>query len=185
MPFSVHVYVNGELHSKTQIPDTIDDGMLDYIAAAPPTRGYSRLGSGLPFLNSDQAFDNTPNKGRHLVIDGFFTVHIMPPNSYYKGMGRTLVPPTLFIRYVSKGVETERSIELRHVAAATHAHTGLHAWPKSRKSPMFYASHNNLPVRCQEDILRDSAMPSKHNTPHGKKKQRVSPMEFWGLRPPV
>ena len=44
----------------------------------------------------------------------------------------------------------------------------------SRDSPNFYNGGFNLPVRTQEQILRDSAYPDKN----------TMPKNFWGLRPP-
>ena len=49
-------------------------------------------------------------------------------------------------------------------------------WPKERNwnnGPMFYCN-NNLPVRTQEQILRDSSYPSTN----------VTPPNFWGKDPP-
>jgi hypothetical protein len=180
MSFSIHVYVNDKLLLKTEVPDAIDGGVLEYMAASPATRGYSRLGSGLPFADHAQAFHNTPNSGRHLLLDGFFTVHIEKPNSFYAGMGRFLVPPTLYVRYYSRGKQIERSIRLCSAAAATRSHIGLLNWPKSRQGPSFYATHLDLPVRSQEAIMRDNAIHIKPNHP-----KKVAPKEFWGLRPPV
>ena len=40
---------------------------------------------------------------------------------------------------------------------------------------MFYKSLQTLPVRSQEQILRDSAYPKKNKMPKN----------FWGLTPPV
>ena len=49
-------------------------------------------------------------------------------------------------------------------------------WPKKRdwnKGPLFYCN-NNLPVRNQEQILRDSGYPAINK----------EPSNFWGLIPP-
>jgi hypothetical protein len=181
--FEVHIYVDGRLVTKSHVDDTIDDGVIEYMAAAPATTGYSRVGSGLPFLDMNQAFDNSPNKGHHLLMDGFFTVHIKRPNSFYSGMGRTLVPPSLFIRYKRHGEYIERRLPLCTAATATQTHTNLHNWPKSRKSPMFYATSLDLPVRCQEAILREGAG-YLHRT-RSQNQKKVSAVDFWGLRPPV
>ena len=51
------VEVSGKVNSKTSNPKII------FWAANPPTYVTSYSGSGLPYHNSDQAFDKTPNIG--------------------------------------------------------------------------------------------------------------------------
>ena len=41
----------------------------------------------------------------------------------------------------------------------------------------------NVPVRSQEQILRDSAYPS-HGVSNQKVVEATMPTNFWGLRPP-
>ena len=191
MPFHVQVFIDGDLRVKARIPDDVDDGVVHYVAACPPTRRYSRVGSGLPFPNHEHAFQNTPNRGKHLIVDGFLTVHVLEPNSFYAGMGKVLVPPTLYVSYSSGGKQTERAIGLCSAPATVHAHTSLLAWPRSRRDATFYKTFLHLPVRCQEQILRDGAAFADplvaaracEKTASGKTK--VTPEAFWGLRPPV
>ena len=47
-----------------QLTDTVKDGVLNYLAAAPADHITSYTGSGLAFPNEEVAFDNTPNKGK-------------------------------------------------------------------------------------------------------------------------
>ena len=44
----------------------------------------------------------------------------------------------------------------------------------SRESPKFYDGGFQMPIRTQEQILRDSAYPSNNKMPKN----------FWGLKPP-
>jgi hypothetical protein len=171
--FDVHVYINEDEVIKTHIPDKNDNGLLRYIAANPTEHRYSYSGSALPYANYAQAFDNTPNKGEHLIMDGFFTVHIKMPNSFYCSLGKVRVPPTLYIDFLSHGKRKEYAIALGH-----GIRNRLLSHPMERKSPVFYGSLQSLPVRSQNEIIRDSSAQefSKHN------ERRAF---FWGMKPPV
>lgn len=71
---------------------------VKYFAASPPDFRASFNGSGLPFPNQRQAFENTPNIG---VVptdkNNMFQISIMKPNSYYIVDDRIL--PTLTMEY--------------------------------------------------------------------------------------
>lgn len=152
------------------IPDPVDGNTIAFIAAAPADYRTSFAGSALPFANREHAFEDTPNKGEVPVgANGAFTIPLFYPNSYYIGLGSVLIPPTLVISYVSAGTEKTINIE---VAPSVPYRMLTH--PPERTSTMFYAGDEDLPVRTQEQVLRDSAYPVKNLHPAGK---------FWGLKP--
>ena len=99
-------------------------------------------------------------------------------------MGRTLVPPTLYVRYKTNGTTKERGIALCSMSKAVRAHTSLLAWPKCRRDASFYGTHGILPVRSQEQILVEGS----HNNQHAivtNKPKKITRADFWGVRPPV
>ena len=162
------VIFSGRMHARTT------DSKLTYAAARPADRHASFSGSGLPFYNAEQAFDQTPNIGTVAVGPlGDFVVKCQMPNSYYIDLGTTLVQPTLYFSWsdaVASGEVKTRSVPL----AQPIAHRKL-TYPWQRTNASFYGSLLGLPVRSQEQVLRDSAYDPAHES---------SP-DFWGLRPPV
>lgn len=67
---------------------------LDYIAANPITRGYSYAGSGLPYPNSDIAYEQTTNIGTTTIdSEGDFQITIQYPSAYYVKQGSILLNP--------------------------------------------------------------------------------------------
>jgi len=75
---------------------------IRWIAPQKATRGIGFNGSGLPFANSAQAFDNTPHNGVIESSDGSFTLQMAAlPNAYYTGLGSTYVPPVLMLETIS------------------------------------------------------------------------------------
>lgn len=158
-----------------KIREPVLDGTVYYAAANPPDYRATYTGSGLPFANQHQAFENSPNKGKVQVVDGTFEVKIMYPNSYYMGLGTVLVPPTLYLEYKSaSGQQRNVSVKLSD-GIPYRMLTYPMQYTMARKDPMFYSHGWKLPVRTQEDILRDSAYPSKN---------KMYP-NFWGLKPPL
>lgn len=148
----------------------VDNDIIRYIAANPPDYITSYSGSGLPFANFDQAFENTNNFGSVVLDkDGRGTISMRFPNAYYDELGNKLVTPYVAIFYhvnkVEKSVYVNVSDGLPY-RSLTH--------PKSRNSPTFYSHGWHLPVSSQETILRNSAYPST-NQHHEN---------FWGMRPP-
>ena len=140
-----------------------------YWAASPATRGMSFSGSGLPYPNPDVAYDQTPNRGVTKAVNGQFTIKLKAPNAYYVG-GSLYVPPMLHVKVC-------RDNKVHHIPI-THGipfRTLTYPSPPSKKprsNAMFYCT-GELPVRSQEQILRDSGY--KHDQP--------MPDNFWGLRP--
>ena len=158
------------------INDSVSHGIIKYVAASPFERRASYTGSGLPFANSTQAFENTENSGElELKRNNGFDISVKMPNSYYVGLGTYLVPPTVYIVYNNGfqdkivGIKVANSIPYRML---TYPSTQT----KPRDSPSFY-DVQNLPVRTQEQILRDSAYPCAMNSMMAK--------NFWGLKPPL
>jgi hypothetical protein len=141
-----------------------------YWAAAPSTRGMSFSGSGLPYPNPDVAYDQTPNKGVVKMNGGQFTIKLKAPNAYYVGLTTLYVPPMLHVKVC-------RDNKVHHIPISHGIPFRTLTYPsppskKPRSNAMFYCT-GELPVRSQEQILRDSGY--KHDQP--------MPDNFWGLRP--
>lgn len=155
------VIVTGRLPS---IPDT--GSHVRYVAASPADRSGSFSGSGFPFANEMQAFESTPNVGElDVKVDGSYTVELISPNSFYRGLGTTLVPPTLFIQYTNQGIlENVETVVGKSIPFRTLT------YPGSRHDASFYddSTRPERDVRSQERILLDSRYP------------RVQPDDFWG-----
>lgn len=148
------------------------NGPVEWLAAAPPDHRTSYGGSALPFATPRQAFEGTPNTGKVDSIGGrSIKVVLQFPNSYYTGLGTQLVPPTVYLRYMSAtGSPVRTAIKLSHgVPYRSLSH------PPSRTGAEFYDNIAALPVRSQEQILYDSGYPSTN---------KEAP-NFWGLKPAV
>jgi hypothetical protein len=140
---------------------------VSFAAAACADHRASFTGSGLPFANALHAFENTPNKGTVDVDhNGSFSFHCKMPNAYYIGLGSTYIPPTLYITWNNGEEQKDRSIVLNGIPFRKLT------YPWQRTDASFY--DKDLPIRSQEQILRDSAYPAIESTTN-----------FWGLRPPV
>jgi hypothetical protein len=155
------------------------DSKIMYFAANPAEEiKQSFSGSGLPFPNPDIAFHNTSNVGAVNAVNGQFTIRLNYPNSYYVGMGSLYIPPHIHLKLCEPGFENKiHSIKL---GDGIPYRTLTHPAPPSlnfRVSPLFY-NNPDLPVRSQEQILRDSAYPVYDTIPP------KIPDNFWGLRPP-
>lgn len=168
---------NGEYLVKGKVNGGASDAVITYWAANPPTFSTSYAGSGLPYANPLQAYEDTPNKGSVRAVNGNFQFRIRFPNSYYVGLGTIHVKPHVNIKVCDsanpEGGEVHR-IDLGNgipFRALTYAPPPL-TWP--RYGPEFYSGRESLPIRTQEQILRDSAYPSVNEYPSN----------FWGLKPP-
>jgi hypothetical protein len=154
-------------------------GMMDakvvFWAPAPPNYRTSYSGSALPFTNSEMAFDKTPNAGTvNVNRDGTFSFSLQFPNAYYAGLGTLFVSPHVRLQTIVNGKVNDTEV----VRVGEGIPFRLLTYPPvpataPRCSPSFYA-RDHLPLRTQEQILRDSAYPAKN----------VMPTNFWGLRPP-
>ena len=74
------------------------DGLVMFVAAAPPDRMTTYAGSGLPFANPDMAYEDTPNVGIVRASGGVYEIHVLFPNSFYVELGKQLLPPHLLVR---------------------------------------------------------------------------------------
>jgi len=179
-----HVYCTGDIYDVEQTKDMIVYGKLRervkndvvyFFAANPPDYHASYTGSCLPYANESQAFENTPNKGTSKVLDGTFEVKIMFPNSYYVGLGTVIVPPTLYVHYFNlEGVLRKISIKLSD-GVPYRMLTYPMQYTKARRDATFYDGGWQMPVRTQEQVLRNSAYPHIN---------KMDPT-FWGLKPPL
>lgn len=143
---------------------------LKYWASNSPDTRASFSGSGLPFPNEEVAYQNTNNQGTYKLINRNFSLNMIKPNSYYTNQGKVLVKPHINIMFMTGDnkalgkvykVDIEDYIPYRTLSMV-------------RKDVMFY--HNApLPIRTQEQILKDSGYPEETMKEH---------KNFWGLKPP-
>ena len=143
-----------------------------YIAGSPPDFRTTYTGSALPFANENQAFDNTPNKGKVNIQNGIFKITIMYPNSYMVGLGTVTVPPYIHLQYKLLNGEL-RNITVKISDGIPYRSLTYSTIGCPRKDATFYSNHHCLPVRTQEQVLRDSGFPSVNKMPSN----------FWGLKP--
>lgn len=154
-----------------KVKEQVKDDIIHYFAASPPDHRSTYTGSGLPFANQSQAFDNSPNIGAVKLMDNTFEIKLMYPNSYYVGLGTVYIPPTIFIKYINiEGTERTFAIKVSHGIPYRTL-----TYPQNRKDPGFYKDGWAMPVRTQEQILRDSDYPVKNEMPSN----------HWGLKPPL
>lgn len=155
-----------------RVAGSVYDNNMTFAAASPPDRHASFSGSGLPFTCASQAFDHTKNIGTVKVGPlGDFIVKCQMPNAYYIGLGTTYVQPTLYFSWK----DGHGNMKNRSVAVAPGIAYRKLTYPWQRTNASFYDGMWDLPVRTQEQILRDSAYNASHES---------SP-NFWGLKPPV
>ena len=173
-----NIRIRGE--TKTKGPATVI-----FWASSPPNFRSSYSGSGLPYHSPEQAFDRSPNVGAVKSKDGTFEFNIFYPNAYYVGLGSLYVPPQVHIKVCNNdGIENEyQTIKISDgIPFRTLTHPGIQS-SNPRDSSLFY-NNKNLPLRSQEEILRDSSYPS-HGVSGDKVIETSIPNNFWGLRPPV
>jgi hypothetical protein len=143
------------------------------MAANPCDRRTSFNGSGLPFGNSEQAFEGTPNKGSVVTSLGSLNIHLLFPNSFYTDLGNSLIPPCLFLRWTSLGGE-ERRVTIKLGDPIPYRFLSYpREYTMARENATFYHAHHNLPVRSQEQVFYDSVYP------HVNKMHN----DYWGLKP--
>ena len=173
---------------KGRINDRVVGGVIHYVAAAPPDYRATFTGSGLPFANAEMAFSQTPNRGVvKLGLNNSFEIKLAYPNAYYAGLGTVYVPPTLYISYKAmnfeKTVFNDREVAIKVSEGIPYRFLTYPGWnTKARKDAGFYAGVSgekevgwDMPVRTQEQILRDSAYPMKNIMDEG----------YWGVRPAI
>lgn len=121
------------------------------LAANPVDNITSFSGTGMPFPNSDYAFENTQNK---YVIgkSGFFDVNFTYPNSYYINNGKTkLVSSIFFIFEDYEGVKKFIRFELKDLFPLR---TLINR--EARNGPEFYNSkYELLPIDTAYQVMID------------------------------
>lgn len=155
------------------LKETSSDGYVRFVAASPPDFRASYSGSGLPFSNKIQAFDNTPNIGTvKLGADGSYTINLMMPNSYMSLDKK--IPPSVFLFY--RNTNGEDRMEIVPIDGGTVPYRSI-TYQQKRKDAQqnFYASQFYIPVRGQEQILREAGYPIYN----------YEPVNHWGLKPPL
>lgn len=164
-----------DLKIKGHIEDFVKDKKIYYIAAAPADYRSSFTGSGLPFYNQIQAFENTPNIGEiHLDEHNSFEIDLMTPNSYMVGLGSVTILPTLYIEYLNKN-DISKVITIKVSNGIPYRSLTYPLQPRPRTGPEFYDSQFYLPVRSQEKILMNAGYP----------KRNIMSNNFWSLKPPL
>lgn len=163
------------IEGRFEVDVAVDEGTMHFLAAAPADHRESFTGSGLPFANEDQAFADTPNRGRvdfksNLLEYGAFKLACFLPNSYYADFSGAVVGPEVLLIFSSR--RQERVVRVRLPDAIPYRSL---TYPALRQGPAFYESGWRMPVRTQEQVLRDAGYPCKNKeAPH-----------FWGLKPPM
>lgn len=149
---------------------------LAFWAPSPPDYRTSYSGAGLPFADREMAYENTPNAGVvDVKNDGTFDFSVSYPSGYYSGLGTLYVSPHVMLQAIVDGraepvevVRVGEGIPFRLLSYPPVPNTA------PRCSPAFYGNRDTLPVRTQEQVLRDSAYPATN----------AMPANFWGLKPP-
>lgn len=170
---SIDVYSNSNGSYIVQGDALNGSRYVKYWAANPPTYSQSFAGSGLPYPNENQAFENTPNQGVAEIKDGKFNFAVEYPNSYYKNMGTLYVPPQVKLQFCNENGDLNGKVMVLKLGNGIPFRSLT--WPRERnwnRGPLFYCN-NNLPVRNQEQILRDSGYPCTN----------TEPKNFWGTTP--
>jgi hypothetical protein len=148
-----------------EITDELTHDTISFVAPAPAESMNSFTGSGLPWANKEQAFQNTPNKGGVKLNKNRFVIKMLRPNSYYIDFDKLQLP---FIEiYYNKTKMFKIDLSFEKIAHRSLQHPQLRKMEKQD----FY--NRKLPIRSQEQILRDSEYNSLNE-----------PKDFWGLKPP-
>jgi len=156
--------VSGEVLKATNLKK------ISYVASAPMERHFSFSGSGLPFANAEQAFEDTPNRGEVQLNGSGFKFHLLRPNSYYVSLGSALIDPTVYITIDNEVAEVKVG-ESQPYRTLTYAN-GQNSI--ARRDASFYQRQGPLlPVRTQESILRSGD--------YGKETHK----NYWGDKPPL
>lgn len=160
---------------KGTIEEQVKDNKIFYIAAAPADHRANYTGSGLPFYNQIQAFENTPNIGIiNIGYNNTFEIKLLTPNSYMVGLGSVTIPPTLYIEFIDLNGK-KKNISIKVSNGIPYRTLTYPLTPRPRENTTFYDSQFYLPVRSQEQILIDSGYP----------KINMMPLNHFGLKPPM
>ena len=166
-----NIEVKGYVNSMTSNPTIL------FWASNTADRVTSYSGSGLPFANPEQAYENSRNVGAVKANNRKFVFNIEMPNSYYVGLGSLYVPPHIHFKICENGSNNQfHTIKLGEGIPFRTLTYPAPPSKHSRTSPMFYmnrGSDNHFQVRSQEQILRDSGYPTYNEIPDN----------FWGMKP--
>ena len=133
------------------IKGTISKGnVVQWIAADPPVRRYSKPGSYLAFPSPSVAISGQ-NCGTTEVMSGRFTIICKKPNSYYANGGTILLPPHVTIRVWNRDQCVGDTVA---VIGTILPNKGL-TYDHRRTGPEYYVREKGN-VRSQEQILRES-----------------------------
>jgi hypothetical protein len=162
-PVTGKVIVQGQVTLFGVQPQTIE-----WIAAAPTTRGISFAGSGQPYPNRHIALEGTPNKGKLDSQNGQFNIELKDiPAGYYSGLGGTYVPPTIEF-YATAGGRTQKAVltiaetaaPFRWLGGAPNTMLPTENTETSTGRAMYYGGREELPLFAnQEAALRAKAYP--------------------------
>lgn len=143
---------------------------IDWIAAAPVTRGLGFSGSGMPYPSREIAFENTPHRGALESSDGSFNITLRGvPSGYFSGLGSVYVPPLVeFYSIARDGKRLHTSLWMNDNVAPWRWISGSPATlratavdPEATGRAMYYAGRDDLPLfDNQEAQLRARAYPS-------------------------
>ena len=171
---------NGELLVSGQLKNSSPNSVISFWAAAPPTKGISFSGSGMPYPSPAVAYDRTPNKGVITAVNGRFNFVLKYPNAYYIGLGSLYIPPHINFKITEPGLQSQQTPKTHNFSVQIDDGIPFRmlTYPapptnKPRISPLFYCEPEKG-ARTQESILRASSYPSTH----------TMPSNFWGDRPP-
>ena len=153
------------------VPVDATDGLVHYLAAAPADHRTNFTGSGLPFTSFRAAVDRTPNSG---VVRGqpgqTVEIELYYPNAY-RDSEHGVVPPALHVAWQTPDDDWQTNVMLLGPRIPFRALT--HHPLRARLDRMFYDGTHELEVRTQEQVLRESGYPRKHEQPDN----------VWGTRP--
>ena len=162
-PTTGKVTVTGRITLFGQVSQTIE-----WVAAAPVTRGISFSGSGQPYPNRHIALEGTPNQGKVESHDGSFSIELKDiPAGYYSGLGGTYVPPTIEFYATADGLTRKALLPIADTAAPFRWLGGApptllptQNTETATGRAMYYGGREDLPLFAnQEAQLRAKAYP--------------------------
>lgn len=139
------------------------DTHVSFWAANPCDHRSSFTGSGLPFADAVQAYENTPNKGAFAPKSATFEIELFSPGSYYTHLCSNLIQPHVVVeltQYGKKYIETIYTSESMPFRTLTYP-----ILPRGREGPQFYDRSHLTLSRSQETILRAGGYPTSLTTP--------------------
>lgn len=143
---------------------------INWIAAAPVTRGIGFAGSGQPYPNREIALSNTPNTGVVESPNGAFTITLKDiPAGYFSGLGSVYVPPLVEFHCMGAGGKrlnatlwiTDTAAPYRWISGAPATLRPEIDTDDSTGRAMYYFGREQMPLFAnQEAQLRAKAYPS-------------------------